>query len=86
MQWFRVDLKTSFAWLCLTNAPKLSESKNQAGLGKIILGQNPKLLWSLYIVLLYYMIYSKIYRGKLNFGAATWQDGCIMEVPCLNIG
>jgi len=30
-----------WAWLCLTNAPKLSESKYQASFGVIILGQNP---------------------------------------------
>ena len=50
---FRIDLKTFWAWLCLTNAPKLSESKNQAGFGVIISGQNPL---TLYIVLPYYMI------------------------------
>ena len=41
MEGFRIDLKTFWAWLCLTNAPKLSESKYQAGFGVIILGQNP---------------------------------------------
>ena len=39
MQQFRVDLKTFL--VCLTNTPKLSESKYQAGFGEIILGQNP---------------------------------------------
>jgi len=43
MQRFRVDLKTFLAWLCLTNTPKLSESKYQADFGEIILGQNPNL-------------------------------------------
>jgi len=41
MEGFRIDLKTFWAWLCLTNAPELSESKYQAGFGVIILGQNP---------------------------------------------
>jgi len=31
MEEFRIDLKTFWAWLCLTNTPKLSESKYQAG-------------------------------------------------------
>ena len=39
MQWFRVDF---WAWLCLTNTPKLSESKYQAGFGMIILRENPQ--------------------------------------------
>ena len=34
---FRADLKT---FLSLTNTPKVSESKYQAGFGVIILGQN----------------------------------------------
>ena len=41
MEGFRIDLKTFWAWLSLTNAPKLSESKYQAGFGVIISGQNP---------------------------------------------
>ena len=41
MEGFRIDLKTFWAWLCLTNALKLSESKYKAGLGMIIWGQNP---------------------------------------------
>jgi len=31
MEGFRIDLKTFWAWLCLTNTLKLSESKYQAG-------------------------------------------------------
>ena len=31
-----------WAWLCLTNTPKLSESKYKAGFGVIIWGQNPQ--------------------------------------------
>ena len=42
------------AWICLTNTPKLSESKYQAGLWGDNFG--PKSPWSLYIVLLYYMM------------------------------
>ena len=42
MQRFRVDLKTFWACLCLTNAAMLSESKYQAGFGVIISGQNPQ--------------------------------------------
>jgi len=42
MQWFRVGLKT---FLGLTNTPKLSESKYQAGFVVIILGQNPQTLY-----------------------------------------
>ena len=42
MQQFRVDLRYLWAWLCLTNTLKLSESKYQAGFGEIILGQNPQ--------------------------------------------
>jgi len=39
MEGFRIDLKT---FLGLTNAPKVSESKYQAGFWVIILGQNPQ--------------------------------------------
>ena len=38
MKRFRIDLNTFWAWLCLTNTPKLSESKYQAGFG---VAQNP---------------------------------------------
>ena len=38
MERSRIDLKT---FLGLTNTPKLSESKHQAGFGVIIWGQNP---------------------------------------------
>ena len=38
MEMFRIHFWT---WPCLTNAPKLSESKYQAGFGAIISGQNP---------------------------------------------
>ena len=41
MDGFRIDLRHFWAWLCLTNTPKLSESKYQAGFGVMILGQNP---------------------------------------------
>jgi len=41
MEGFRIDLKTFWAWICLTNALKLSESKYKAGLRMIIWGQNP---------------------------------------------
>ena len=40
MEGSRIDLKR--AWLCLTNTPKVPESKYQAGFGVIILGQNPQ--------------------------------------------
>ena len=39
MQRFRVDLKTFWAWLCLTNAAMLSESKYLAGLLVEFLGK-----------------------------------------------
>ena len=43
MEGFRIDLKTFLAfWLSITNAPKVSESKYQAGFGVIISGQNPQ--------------------------------------------
>ena len=42
MEGFRIDLKTFLGWLSLTNTPKVSESKYQAGFGVIILGQNPQ--------------------------------------------
>ena len=35
-----IDLKTFLAWLCLTNALKMSKTKYQAGFGVIIWGQN----------------------------------------------
>ena len=38
MEGFSIDLKT----FSLTNTPKVSESKYQAGFGVIILGQNPQ--------------------------------------------
>jgi len=42
MEGFRIDLKTFLGLaICITNAPKLSESKYQAGFGVIIWGQNP---------------------------------------------
>ena len=41
MEGFRIDLKTFWAWLYLTNTPKVLENKYQAGFGMIILGQNP---------------------------------------------
>jgi len=41
MEGFRIYLKTFWAWLCLTNAPKLLESKYQTGFGVIIWDQNP---------------------------------------------
>ena len=40
MEGFRIDLKTFWAWLSLTNAPKVSESKYQAGFEVIISDQN----------------------------------------------
>ena len=40
MEEFRIDLKTFLVQLSLTNAPKVSESKYQAGFGVIISGQN----------------------------------------------
>ena len=50
MEGFRTDLKTTYnAWLCLTNTPKVSESKYQAGFGVIILGQNLQNLYDPYI-------------------------------------
>jgi len=42
MQRFRVDLKTFWAGLCLTNTLKLSESKYQAGFGEIFWTKIPK--------------------------------------------
>ena len=44
MEWKGLGLiwKHFWAWLSLTNAPKVSESKYQAGFGVIILGQNPQ--------------------------------------------
>ena len=42
MERFRIDLKTFWTWLCLINAPKVSESKYQTGFGVIISGQNPQ--------------------------------------------
>jgi len=53
MQRFRGDPKT-FLGLAMPNQySQTVKSKNQAGFGEIILGQNPQ---TLYIVLLYYMI------------------------------
>ena len=40
MEGFRIDLKTFLGLANLTNTPKVSESKYQAGFGVIILGQN----------------------------------------------
>jgi len=43
MEGFRIVLKRHFwAWLSLTNTPKVSESKYQAGFRVIISGQNPQ--------------------------------------------
>ena len=42
-----------WTWLCLTNTPKLSESKYQAGFGMIISGQNTLIFM---IPILYYII------------------------------
>ena len=39
---FRVDLKTFWAWLCLTNTTMLSESKYLMGLLVGFLGKSPK--------------------------------------------
>jgi len=36
MEGFKIDLKTFWAWLYLTNTPKVLESKYQAGFGVII--------------------------------------------------
>ena len=61
MEGFRIDLKTIWAWLCLTNTPKLSEKKYQAFWGWYNYGpKSPKPSWSLYLVLLYYMIDAKL--------------------------
>jgi len=54
MQWFRVDLKTFWAWLCLTNAAMLSQGKYLAGLWVGFLGKKSHIL---YIALLSYYIY-----------------------------
>ena len=40
MEGFRINLKTFLGLLSLTNTPKVSESKYQAGFGVIISGQN----------------------------------------------
>jgi len=42
MEGFRIDLKTFLGLARLTNTPKVSESKYQAGFGVIISGQNPQ--------------------------------------------
>jgi len=42
MQWFRVDLKAFYAWLCLTNAVMLSQSKYLV-LGGIFWQETPNL-------------------------------------------
>ena len=47
-----------WAWLSLTNAPKVPESYYQAGFGVIISGQNPL------TVLLYYMIFNCKLSGR----------------------
>ena len=44
MEGSRIDLKTFWAWLSLTNTPKVPESKYQAGFRVIISGQNPQTL------------------------------------------
>jgi len=49
MEEFRVDLKTFWVWLSLTNTPKVSESKYQAGFRVIISGQNLQTLHDPYI-------------------------------------
>jgi len=41
MEGFRIDLKTFLGLAMPNNAPKLSESKYQAGCEMIISGQNP---------------------------------------------
>ena len=58
MEGFRIDLKTFWAWLCLTNTLKVLESKYQTGFGMIISSQNPLtfMIPILYIVPLHYMI------------------------------
>ena len=42
MEGFSIDLKTFWAWLSLTNTPKVSESKYQASFGVIISAKIPK--------------------------------------------
>ena len=50
MEGFKIDLKTFFwAWLCLTNTPKLSESKYQIGFGGDNLGPKSPNLHDFYI-------------------------------------
>ena len=55
MQRFRVDLKTFWAWLCLTNAAVLSESKYLADFLVGFLDKKPQTL-SIPIYRLCYMI------------------------------
>ena len=56
MEGFRIDLKTflGLAKPSLTNTPKVSEIKYQAGFGVKISGQNPQTF--MILVLPYYMI------------------------------
>ena len=42
MEGSRIDLRHFWAWLSLTNTPKVPESKYQTGFWVIILGQNPQ--------------------------------------------
>ena len=43
MEKFRIDLKIFWAWLSLTNTPKVPESIYQAGFGVIIGPKSPNL-------------------------------------------
>ena len=71
MQRFRVDLKTFWAWLCLTNAAMLSESKYLADFLMRFLGKKPQtLLIPIYSTILYYMIIDRIISiigGSLSY-------------------
>jgi len=53
MQRFRVDLKTFWAWLCLTNAAMLSESKYLADFLVGFLGKKPQIFPTYSTTILY---------------------------------
>ena len=73
MEGFTIDLKTFWAWLCLTNAPKLPESKYQADFWGDNFSPKSTNLYDpyTYIILLYYII---LFFVKLK--------SCGTQLPC----
>jgi len=75
---FRIDLKTFWAWLCLTNTSKLSERKCQAVFWGDIFVPNPQALYymmllminetcnSCYAMLILQMMKENMWWNKMN--------------------